>query len=1048
MPSGSTSGSSFNRTALDSLAAEESRQLLAAIIESSQDAIISQDLGGMVTSWNRSAERLFGFTAGEMVGEAIQRIIPPDRREEERRIVSNVRAGIPVDHYETSRLTKSGKLISVSLSVSPMRNDDGVIAGVSMVARDISRELTAQAAIRESERRFRALADSAPVMIWMSGPSKEGVYFNKGWLDFTGVPLEQQLGERWLEAVHPEDQVRLADECMQAFIARRTFMTQFRLRRADGEYRWVLDTGAPRFGSKGELLGFIGSCMDITEQKVLEDDLRRSEALFRAVFDGSSVFIVMADPVTGRYLRVNQKFCEMTGYTEAEAQELTFGELTHPEDRERDWEAYQRLVRGEIKEYTVEKRYLRKDRESIWLRMHCVIIRDAAGNPVHDVAIAEDITEWQAAQEAVRVSELRFRGFAENSADVMWIMNSEDRRLLFISPSFESVWGRSVAEFYEDSARFTEAIVPEDREQALAGWRRCGHEVSEQEFRIVRPDGNIVWIRDKGFPIRDEHGKVLYIAGVAADITAQKEVESALRESEERFRTMADNIAQFAWMTDEKGWIFWYNQRWFDYTGTTPEEMAGWGWTKVHHPDHVDRVVEKFRRHIDEGLGWEDTFPLRSKEGAYRWFLSRAFPVRDAEGRVLRWFGTNTDITEQRKVEEALRHSEARLRELNDTLEHRVAERTGSLQRQTRLLRLLANELTDAEQRERKKLATTLHDGLQQTLVAIKMHLPIAARGDGDEALEKVTVLVNEAIHASRTLAYELSPPILANAPFGKAIQWLADWFRDKHRFAITVLVAEELPELPENLKSFLFNAARELLLNAVKHAGVSEAKLRLYIDPADQLRLDVEDRGRGFDPAGLVAEISESYGFGLFSIEERLKALGGGLDIHSAPGAGTRFGIWLPIAEAQQAEELPGHSLEGAAQKNARRAKGNSVLRVLLVDDHQIVREGLLQMMSAEEGIEVIGEAADGYEAIEKTAALEPDIVVMDINMPRLDGIEATRRIKSQHPEVHVVGLSLHEERDVEASFLSAGASAYLRKDGPSDRLFETLRKLCGRNI
>ena len=119
-----------------------------------------------------------------------------------------------------------------------------------------------------------------------------------------------------------------------------------------------------------------------------------------------------------------------------------------------------------------------------------------------------------------------------------------------------------------------------------------------------------------------------------------------------------------------------------------------------------------------------------------------------------------------------------------------------------------------------------------------------------------------------------------------------------------------------------------------------------------------------------------------------------------------------------------------------------------MLVDDHQIVRQGLLQMIAAQDDIEVIGEAADGFEAIAQTAALEPDIVVMDINMPRLDGIEATRRIKAQHPDVHVVGLSLHEERDVETSILNAGASAYLRKDGPSDLLFHTLRNLWGKRV
>lgn len=138
-------------------------------------------------------------------------------------------------------------------------------------------------------------------------------------------------------------------------------------------------------------------------------------------------------------------------------------------------------------------------------------------------------------------------------------------------------------------------------------------------------------------------------------------VENELRDSEERFRNLADHMAQFAWMADSKGWLFWYNQRWFDYTGTTLEEMEGWGWQKVHHPDHVERVVKRLRHSWETGEPWEDTFPLRGRDGGYRWFLSRAVPIRDAGGAIVRWFGTNTDVTEQRATEEALRNSEQRL---------------------------------------------------------------------------------------------------------------------------------------------------------------------------------------------------------------------------------------------------------------------------------------------------------------------------------------------------------------------------------------------------
>ncbi len=164
-------------------------------------------------------------------------------------------------------------------------------------------------------------------------------------------------------------------------------------------------------------------------------------------------------------------------------------------------------------------------------------------------------------------------------------------------------------------------------------------------------------------------GTIAGIDVVAEEVIERKRVEVALRESETRFRELADNISQFAWTADAKGWIYWYNKRWHDYAGTTLEEMQGWGWQKVHHPDHVDRVVTRIRQSFDTGTPWEDTFPLRSKDGTYRWFLSRALPIRNEAGEVARWFGTNTDVTEQIEAESALR-------ELNDTLERRVEDET------------------------------------------------------------------------------------------------------------------------------------------------------------------------------------------------------------------------------------------------------------------------------------------------------------------------------------------------------------------------------------
>ena len=180
------------------------------------------------------------------------------------------------------------------------------------------------------------------------------------------------------------------------------------------------------------------------------------------------------------------------------------------------------------------------------------------------------------------------------------------------------------------------------------------------------------------------------IASVAGQLDLLHRATHADAAARERqFRTLANSISQLAWMADEEGYIFWYNDRWYEYTGTTLDEMKGWGWQKVHHPDEVARVVERIKVAFATGQPWEDTFPLRSKTGEYRWFLSRALPIFNAEGKVARWFGTNTDITEQRELEHALRES-------RDQLEQKVARRTAELSRTNEILRSILSDMGDA----------------------------------------------------------------------------------------------------------------------------------------------------------------------------------------------------------------------------------------------------------------------------------------------------------------------------------------------------------------
>jgi len=266
------------RDVTDRKLAEEAQARLAAIVESSGDAIISTTLDGVIRSWNAGAERLFGYAAAEAVGRHIILVIPPERHEEDREILERLRRGERVEHFETVRVAKDGRPIDVSLTVSPVHNTQGEVVGASKVARDITARRLAEAALRESEERFRLMADALPVLVWVSDRSKGCTWFNKSWLDFTGRPMQELLGNGWADDVHPDDLGQCMDVYVTSFDARRPFSMDYRLRRHDGEYCWLEDNGVPRFDGQGGFAGYIGSCVDFTDRKRAEEALRQVAA--------------------------------------------------------------------------------------------------------------------------------------------------------------------------------------------------------------------------------------------------------------------------------------------------------------------------------------------------------------------------------------------------------------------------------------------------------------------------------------------------------------------------------------------------------------------------------------------------------------------------------------------------------------------------------------------------------------------------------------------------------------------------------------------------
>ncbi|MEA5451216.1 PAS domain-containing protein [Leptolyngbya sp. CCNP1308] len=514
-----------------------------------------------------------------------------------------------------------------------------------------------------------ALVDALPHMVWMADRTGAVYYWNQCWYAYTGLSPADSAGLAGASCVHPQEYGPTLDRWAEATAAGQPFEIEHRIRRHDGVYRWFMNRGVPTRDRTGQITGWVGTVVDIDEHKRLEERFQLVvQAVNGLVFDASEVSLDGDDCV----YRSEQLF-DLIGVPVNEASPTSrwWEDRIHPDDRARLRHRMEELFASSSQLYESDYRVRHQDGRWVDVWERGCLVRDEQGRVMRVVGSTVDISQQQAALRDRNRAELRLQkahiqleaALAAGSV-YTWCWNVLENRVV-ANRSFAQLVGLDpervaagvrLEKFIniihaDDQARVAAAI-----DQAIATGESCA-----TEFRIGKPQGEERWVIARGRAEYDSQGRAVAFPGALADISDRKQAELRLQENEERFRTLADNISQFTWMTDATGWIFWYNQRWFDYTGTTFDAMQGWGWQQVHHPDHLDRVVSKFRHCLATGETWEDTFPLRSKDGTYRWFLSRAIPVRDEQGRVVRWFGTNTDITDLRQTELTLQQTTERL---------------------------------------------------------------------------------------------------------------------------------------------------------------------------------------------------------------------------------------------------------------------------------------------------------------------------------------------------------------------------------------------------
>jgi PAS domain S-box-containing protein len=475
-------------------------------------------------------------------------------------------------------------------------------------------------------------------------------------------------------------------------------------------------------------------------------------------------------------------------------------------------------------------------------------------------------------RDAEATAEKRLRLVIDAIPTIVW-RKFPDGSADFLNKRFQEYTGLSLQDGL--GWGWMNALHEDDRSIENWGAAWAAGKPFEREARLRRADGKYRWFVIRGVPLRDKMGTIVKWYGVTCDIEDQKRLE---RQSVE----LIDAIPQQIWSGPPDGTLDYCNERWRSYMGLGLKELQGHGWQSMLHPDDRDRVLRAWQESVIHGAPYEQEERHRGVDGSYRWFLSRGIPLRDALGRVVRWYGTNTDIEDRKRAEEELWRVSVRFLHLQD--------------------------------QERRGIARDLHDSTGQDLVALATMLGQVRRSmpsrerKSRQLLSECKTLADRCIREVRTLSYVLHPPGLDEAGLGDAIRDYVRGFTERSEIHVELDLSPRLGRMAREVELVVFRVVQESLTNIQRHSGSLEAKIRIV--RKSDLTVEISDRGRRAS-AGASSEKKELWfkiGVGIRSMQERVKLIGGQLDIDST-GRGTTVRVTIPLPLETNEREKTSHS-------------------------------------------------------------------------------------------------------------------------------------------
>ncbi|QDT16658.1 PAS domain S-box protein [Alienimonas californiensis] len=1019
-------------------ALRESELRYRMVGEAANDAIWDWEFATDRVTWNEGVRTRFGYAADQVGPEAdwwVEQIHPDDRD----RVAHGIHAVIDgetggdnwQDEYRFRRA--DGGYATVFDRGRVVREDGRAVRMVGSMF-DLTERKRAEETVRRSERRFRAAVESVGDIVWTNNAHGEMEGEQPGWGAFTGQTVEQYQGFGWADAVHPEDAQSTVDAWSKAVAERREFHFEHRVRRRDGQWRLCTIRAVPVLDEAGEIAEWVGVHADVTEQR--RDERRRK---FLADLTAATQPLTDPDEVTAITARLLAQHldADRCAYAEVEGGPAAEATLVITGDHVRGvpsmvgrWPVaafgaacVQAFEAGEsyvVADAEADPRLESDDRPAY----RAADVRSAVSVPLHkggrftaamavhqatprewtaeEVELVETVVDrcWEALERArttrrLAESEARYRSLFESMDEGFCLVEvlfdaddrPEDYRILQMNPAFRkhtglgSVVGQTTREFAPDLEPF---------------WRETYGQVA-RTGKPVRFVNHAAALGDRWFEVhayRPGGPDTGQVAILFKDVSERRRIEAARREAEEKFRLMADSIPQLAWMARPDGHIFWYNRRWYEYTGTTFAQMEGRGWQSVHDPQVLPDVLERFKGSLSAGDAFDMVFPLRGKDGVFRPFLTRMNPLRGEDGGIRFWFGTNTDVSEQERTQAELRTVAARLSEAD--------------RRKDEFLATLAHEL-------RNPLAP-IRSGLEVLRLSGDAPDAIAAvRETMERQTRQMTRLIDDLLDVSRITRGKLQLR-RARVELAEVVRSAVEAVRPaldeaRHEFTLS------LPEDPVPLDADAARLAQvfsNLLGNAIKYTPPGgRLSLVATVAPesggkeskgAGEVVVSVRDNGLGI-PAekhdsifGMFNQLDrdggeEGYaglGIGLTMVKSLVELHGGEVSVHSGgAGRGSEFRVRLPLPEP-----TPLRRPETGQDEAEGHAVGRKH-RVLVVDDNRAAARmlGLVVKMLGHE----VRTAHDGLEAVSVAAEFRPALVLMDLGMPNLNGYEAARRIRDE---------------------------------------------------